>query len=132
MINTGLAGNVYDDFIDAFELSRDVEGSVFATDDGVHYPRIMYRAQLMMILHRIMKWDLSGGKPEGFSRKDASTVDKTSGKDYKELYEEALKEFNELSKNQLRGTPSTDKLASASDSNNVVADEEFREYYQST
>jgi hypothetical protein len=135
MVNIGLTKNLYDDYIDSFELSRDVEGSVFALEDGVHYPKIMYRAQLMLVLRSIIAWDTSGSKTNPFYRADSIKIDKDSGKNYEQLLAQALKEYNELIvTNELRGSQTRREEGGGS----VVAsapasfeeDEGFKEYYQ--
>lgn len=133
MVNTGLTGKLYDDYIDSFELSHDIEGSVFATEDGVHYPKIMYRAQLMLVLRSIIAWDTPSAKTNPFTRIDSLKVDKDSGKNYEQLFAQSLKEYNELvTAKQLRGSQALQDGGNAHHASAPASfeDEGFKEYYQ--
>ena len=51
IIGTGL--KLFDDFIDAFSISSTEAGAPFSYD-GIHYPEIMYRAEIEMIMSQLV------------------------------------------------------------------------------
>lgn len=47
--------NQFDGYVDAYALSQEEHKAPFTSGDGIHYPPIVYRAMLELVLQEVMK-----------------------------------------------------------------------------
>ena len=92
MISAQLVGSVFDNFIDLRHISSEDNNAPFTHGDGIHYPGVMYLAELQLIMRGVI----------GEHDQDVTTTRSSSGgadtdtKDWKERYEEALAELQAI------------------------------------
>ena len=102
---------IFDDFVDPFSISSTESGAPFSAD-GIHYPEIMYRAEIEMLMSLLVgksghvdSVDGSGdlkdsgrvGDEINDSGGDNGVYNKNGGEiDYKLLFEQSLRELKRL------------------------------------
>ena len=96
MLNTqGLIGEVYQDFVDAYSISSEESQAPWSVYDGIHYPAIMYRAELELIMSKLVYED----QPIPPKTEDDETAYLNAEEEYyKKLYLQSLEEMEGIKK----------------------------------
>lgn len=53
-LKSGVVGTIFDDYIDAFDLTNAEYGAPFPISDGIHFPNVLYRAVVHIIMHKLI------------------------------------------------------------------------------